>query len=112
MQTVLPLADNKAVKLTTARYFTPNGRSIQAKGIVPDIWVEQSDVTPRARNRTFKEADLRGHLVNPQKGQPATTVNTSKSDAADASADQLLKDFQLYEAHTLLRGMTILGASQ
>lgn len=112
VQTVLPLADNKAVKLTTARYFTPNGRSIQAKGIVPDIWVEQSDVTPRARNHTFKEADLRGHLANPQKGQPAATTDMSKSDAADASADQLLKDFQLYEAHTLLRGMTILGASQ
>ncbi|MDP2505253.1 S41 family peptidase [Oceanobacter sp. 3_MG-2023] len=116
VQTVLPLADNKAVKLTTARYFTPNGRSIQAKGIIPDILVEQSDVTPRARSRTFKESDLRGHLSNPQKGESTTNKdvasNTDEADEAAANADQLLKDFQLYEAHTLLRGMTILGARQ
>lgn len=98
VQTILPLNEDKAIKLTTARYFTPKGRSIQAQGITPDIYVEQSTVTPFA-NKYYKESDLPGHLSNPNGKQPEQTTKL---------ADNLLKkDFQLYEAYTLLRGMSI-----
>jgi carboxyl-terminal processing protease len=56
VQTILPLANNTAIKLTTARYYTPNGRSIQAKGIVPDIVVEES--ANGTSSRRVREADL------------------------------------------------------
>lgn len=124
VQSVLPLANDKGVKITTARYFTPSGRSIQAKGIEPDIWVEQSDVTPRARARTFKEADLKGHLSNPeddtgnrQQDKAASNKSKTANDKAEKEKEKgeeiLARDFQLYEAHTLLKGMAILapGAS-
>ena len=61
VQTVLPLPGNTAIKITTARYYTPKGRSIQAKGIEPDVEVEE---TPGARKNGLREADLGGHLVN------------------------------------------------
>ncbi|MCT7360447.1 S41 family peptidase [Thalassolituus pacificus] len=112
VQSVLPITEDRAVKLTTARYFTPNGRSIQAQGIKPDIWVEQSEVTPYEQ-RFYKEADLPGHLSNPTQkdnntGDKKAPANSSKA-AADPSGELLKKDFQLYEAHTLLRGVTILS---
>jgi len=104
VQTVLPVSETAAVKLTTARYFTPNGRSIQAQGIVPDIVIEQSEVTP-SEQRFFKESDLPGHLENP---------NGDGKEKAEAKADKreddlIRRDFQLYEAHTLLRGLSILS---
>lgn len=103
VQSVLPLTENSAVKITTARYFTPNGRSIQAEGIKPDIWVEQSEVTPY-ESRSFKESDLPGHLDNSKK----TKDSEEKSAATNKFNELLKKDFQLYEAYTLLRGMNIL----
>lgn len=106
VQSVLPITDDKAIKLTTARYFTPKGRSIQAQGIEPDINVEQSEVTPR-ENRYYKEADLPGHLENQKQ-----TRSNKTADKVDLITSELLKnDFQLYEAHTLLRGMTILSSA-
>ena len=65
VQTVLPLAADKAIKLTTSLYYTPSGRSIQAQGIIPDIEVEEAFVTRRSRSVTqYKESDLAGHLKN------------------------------------------------
>jgi carboxyl-terminal processing protease len=61
VQTVLPLPGNTAIKITTARYYTPKGRSIQAKGIEPDVEVEE---TPGAKKNGLREADLGGHLIN------------------------------------------------
>ena len=101
VQTVLPISKTSAVKLTTARYFTPSGRSIQAQGIEPDIAVEQSEVTPTKR-RYYKESDLPGHLSNPQDDESEPSAN-------EETDDSLIKDFQLYEAHTLLRGVSILA---
>lgn len=119
VQSILPLAGDKAVKLTTARYFTPNGRSIQATGIEPDILVEQSDVTPREAPRRIKEADLKGHLNNDNAEDKKTAKTTDQPKPlgeqvnTPPSRDELLKrDFQLYEAHTLLRGLTILSSRQ
>lgn len=107
VQTILPTSNGAAIKLTTARYFTPSGRSIQAEGIEPDIAlspvklesVEKSDYTP------VKEADLSGHLQNAK----ATTANTDATavSAADKEKDSLLKDYALYEALNLLKGISI-----
>ena len=106
VQTVLPVSETAAVKLTTARYFTPDGRSIQAQGIVPDIVVEQSEVTP-SEQQYYKESDLPGHLENPD--GKVTLNNGPKSNEENKSDDLIRRDFQLYEAHTLLRGVTILS---
>ena len=74
VQTIMPLGNNTAIKLTTARYYTPSGRSIQAKGITPDVMVEEPGVTLAARVR---EADLQRHLEQQQDRQPP-----EKKDAA------------------------------
>jgi carboxyl-terminal processing protease len=80
VQTVLPLAADKAIKLTTSLYYTPSGRSIQAQGIIPDIEVEEAFVTRRSRSVTqYKESDLAGHLKNGNK----------ILDDTDASADEI-----------------------
>ena len=68
VQTILPMNNGSAIKLTTARYFTPNGRSIQAKGIVPDIIVE--DGSDQSNN--LHEADLAKHLSNPKDAEAGT----------------------------------------
>ncbi len=101
VQTVLPIGDGRAVKLTTARYFTPSGRSIQAEGIVPDILVERAEIKFLAKGETFKEENLAGHLEN--KKDKAT-----KSTSGESS--QYLNDNQLYEALNLLKGIAILSA--
>ncbi|MEH6635480.1 MAG: S41 family peptidase, partial [Halioglobus sp.] len=109
VQTILPLSESRAVKLTTALYFTPNGRSIQAEGIVPDILVERAKVTAYDTSRRLSEADLSGHLNN------ANGNSGDKKDAGKVKVDKkvtselLGSDNQLYEALTLLKGLNILG---
>lgn len=106
VQSVLPIGDDKAIKLTTARYFTPLGRSIQAQGIKPDVYVEQSEVTTHEQN-FYKESDLPGHISN---GEPEEKKSEDKKDPdADhkISDDLLSKDFQLYQAYTLLKGWSV-----
>src|SRR5262249_27615632 len=68
VQTILPLDDSSAIRLTTARYFTPNGRSIQATGIVPDIVMEQAPLVAKAEKLTgpLREANLPRHLEQPK----------------------------------------------
>lgn len=101
VQSVLPVAGDKAIKLTTARYFTPDGRSIQAQGIKPDVYVEQSEVTSFERDY-YKEADLPGHLENGDDGE-----GSGNDVPADVAADLLENDFQLYQAYTMLKGWSI-----
>ena len=62
VQTIIPVSSRGAIRLTTARYFTPSGKSIQAKGIDPDIYVPQSKIEVIENNNSRKEANLRGHL--------------------------------------------------
>jgi carboxyl-terminal processing protease len=107
VQTILPLSDSRAVKLTTALYFTPNGRSIQAEGIEPDILVERAKVTAYKGSPRITEADLSGHLGN---GNGKDTDDAGKSKASKKAANELLSsDNQLYEALTLLKGINVLG---
>jgi len=104
VQTVLPLNGEHALKLTTARYFTPNGRSIQAKGITPDIEIEQGQFTAASEAGYYKEADLEGHLSS----ENETNKNSRQQQSNDKSG--LQKDFQLKQALTVLKGMNILNS--
>jgi carboxyl-terminal processing protease len=108
VQTIIPISDSAAVKLTTARYYTPSGRSIQAEGIKPDIELEEVQVSKVDNNgvKPIKEADLSGHLENGSVKQPEDKVGGS--DAEDESLAD--KDYQLGEALNLLKGLAILGA--
>ncbi|WP_126452107.1 S41 family peptidase [Sulfuriflexus mobilis] len=107
VQTILPMNNGTAVKLTTARYFTPNGRSIQAEGIVPDIETERlsvSNADKPALDR-IKEADLSGHLENGNgKKKTADKEKTDKEDKKNLASE----DYQLYEALNLLKGINIM----
>ena len=100
VQTILPVNETRAVKLTTALYYTPNGRSIQAEGIVPDIVVERAEVKSVESSRRTKEADLQGSLGG---GDPADSQSESESLTELRNSDN-----QLYEALTLLRGINLL----
>ncbi len=124
VQTILPLGNGTAIKLTTARYFTPNGRSIQAKGISPDIVVEEATVTDGEAAARVREADLDRHLANPQggtntktapapataPGAPAPPKATEEKPADDAPPDIVSKnDYQLNQALNLLKGLQIIS---
>jgi len=99
VQTVIPLGDGRAIKLTTARYFTPNGRSIQAEGIVPDIVVEPAEIRRYQVRDRVREEDLEGHLE--QAGDEGVTAAETEEDLTD--------DNQLYEALNVLKGFQLLG---
>ncbi|MGQ9424969.1 S41 family peptidase [Gilvimarinus sp. F26214L] len=104
VQTVIPISDDKAIKLTTALYFTPGGRSIQAQGISPDIFVERAKVTAiKSRLRTT-EADLDRHLGNGNGGE-----ESGSDDRVGAGGNLLEKDNQLAEALNLLKGLNVFG---
>lgn len=104
VQTIQDLPAGGAVKLTTARYFTPNGRSIQALGIEPDIETRQATITEVERGvEQLSESNLSGHLSSDDDAEETENENES-------SADNLAQeDYQLYEALNLLRGLTILS---
>ncbi len=110
VQTILPMNNRAAIKITTARYFTPNGRSIQAEGIKPDIVVDKVKVAAvaGADSGTVKESDLDRHLHNPNGKTPgsAATKGTKPAD----SRDLVTEDYELYEALNLLKGMVLLHA--
>ncbi len=108
VQTILPLDQTHALKLTTARYFTPSGRSIQAQGIVPDIIVKQGTLTQNETDAYYKEADLAGALANPN-GEGSSTAEV-KDDTIPESTP--VDDYQLYQAVTVLKGISILNASR
>ena len=111
VQTIQELPSGGAVKMTTARYFTPSGRSIQAQGIEPDIKLERVKITQLKDNAigSIKEADLSGHLANPKEDQEADDRddNNSKSSDKDDSKPLSSTDYQLYEALNLLKGLSI-----
>lgn len=110
VQSILPLGNGAAVKLTTARYYTPNGRSIQAEGIVPDILLKPLKVAADngADPETIKEADLTGHLRNDKSGKPEGAEGAADAKALADGNDLARSDYQLYEALNLLKGMTLL----
>ncbi|PTQ62591.1 carboxyl-terminal processing protease [Sphingomonas aurantiaca] len=103
VQTVLPLGPETALRLTTARYFTPSGRSVQEGGIEPDIKVPQLTDPDYKSRPVFREADLRKHLINEVKADNAVLEEDTKTDPRFAQTPEQLKkqgidDFQLYYA--------------
>ena len=105
VQTIQELRNGSAVKLTTARYFTPHGRSIQATGIVPDIQLStlKLSASDERAQSTYSEADLDGSLSNPN-------GDKDNGDASEDSEKLAESDFQLYEALNLLKGLNILSS--
>ncbi|QWT47444.1 S41 family peptidase [Azospira inquinata] len=132
VQTVLPLPNNTAIKLTTARYYTPSGRSIQAKGIVPDIEVEESANGGNGRDHLLREADLEHHLNNdkdsgaakdsalkPAKDLKDNGKTKGKSKEEDDKLDMQppvepasKDDYQVNQAVNLLKGLQIMQNRQ
>ena len=106
VQTVLPLDSKRGIKLTTALYFTPSGTSIQAKGITPDIVVEEVKVAKTLDSKDgftgFEEADLSGHIPNKNATQTAP-VKKSTNDEKNL----IREDYQLYAALTILKGLDV-----
>ena len=108
VQTILPLSSESALKLTTARYYTPSGRSIQAEGITPDIELESVKVDSVERNiEPLKEADLSGHLENGN-GKRDKKADKQSADEEEDVALSPADDYMLYEALNLLKGLVIL----
>jgi carboxyl-terminal processing protease len=134
VQTIIPVPGHGAIRLTTARYFTPSGRSIQALGIDPNIEVEQAKVEVIAQQRRIGEADLRGALQNPDQSQKAPQQQPEKqpenpdsngggatnTNPPGASTDQAAagakpaaeQDYQLTRAVDLLHGIALYKLSQ
>jgi carboxyl-terminal processing protease len=117
VQTILPLDDNSALRLTTARYFTPSGRSIQATGIVPDIVVDATqpqDGKPEEKKRPMlREENLPGHLPSPQSapGQPQDQSDKDKENLVPSSAptgdESIDNDAQLKRSLDLLKSWDV-----
>ena len=119
VQTILPLGSNSAIKLTTARYYTPGGRSIQAKGIVPDIVVEDPATAGLESTFRLREADLDKHLTNdkPSDSNTEETIKPAKKSPAKEKEEGgkievaefgSKNDYQLNQALNLLKGIHIL----
>lgn len=103
VQTVLPLNNDRALKLTTALYYTPNGRSIQAQGIEPDIEVTRAKLTREQAADGVREADLAGHLGNGNGGPERPTGSQIGSTSPRPQDD----DYQLGQALNLLKGLNL-----
>ena len=123
VQTVIPLGGHGAMRLTTARYYTPSGTSIQARGIHPDITVEQAKIERVDRSRRRSEADLRGSLTNEQDEDPDGSADAPASDETEQTGtatetpvekpdeSTAQDDYQLARALDLLRGLQLLSST-
>jgi len=116
VQSVIPISNTSAIRLTTARYYTPSGVSIQGLGIVPDIEVELARIEP-VEGGVVREEDLKGALDG---DDGSSNADTGKSDAADTEeaqddtpeepVDRSKIDYQLARALDLIRGVAVFGA--
>ena len=117
VQTIIPLPGDSAIRLTTSRYYTPSGKSIQAKGIDPDIIVEPANIEFLKQNgKLMSEAALRGHLDNGNKAKPANDnvsedmekkIKDATGEKKDGKSSLYEEDYQLARAIDLLRGVYI-----
>jgi len=107
VQTIIPMGNQGAIRLTTARYYTPSGRSIQAQGIDPDIVVEPARLEKVDQPRARRESDLRGALRNDQQpGQGQQQQQPGQGGEQPAAAEGT-EDYQLQRAFDLLRGLAL-----
>jgi carboxyl-terminal processing protease len=130
VQSVIPLRDGYGLKLTTARYYTPKGRSIQARGITPDIIVAQVDLSKKTKDGAkpaevaeleFREKDLLNHFkgepekpagkpVGPDQAKPPATNSPPAKGTTPPPADELANDFQLARALEMLKGLDVFSS--
>lgn len=103
VQTLIPLGDT-ALKLTTARYYTPSGRSIQAEGIEPDVVVNRAKIEEEKEDRMFSEETLTNALKNDTKKD---TKKDTKSDSEKSDEERDAKDYQLIRAVDLVKGIAV-----
>jgi carboxyl-terminal processing protease len=101
VQTIIPLSDDSGLRLTTAKYYTPSGASIQARGIIPDIEVLQSEIKEVQEVDHFREKDLKNHFDMESNKEP------SAQGPPDGPDEETRKDFQLMRALDLLKGWRI-----
>lgn len=111
VQTVLPLSKDSALKLTTALYYTPAGREIQAEGIIPDVVVPELAVTPSKNDYiTIDEAGFQNHLANANKDKAAVAKTAEEQKKiTDTEVDLAKTDYQLYQAIMMLKGLNASG---
>ena len=109
VQTIIPVTSKGAIRLTTARYYTPAGISIQAKGIDPDIYVPQSKVEVLEKQKTRKESDLRGHLEE-ESSEKLNEKNINNDNKKDKNINSDVIDYQLNRAIELIRSISIYEA--
>ncbi|MDO7596937.1 MAG: S41 family peptidase [Pseudomonadota bacterium] len=111
VQTVMPLTNDTAVKMTTARYYTPSGRSIQAEGIVPDITMATVKISNGDDNNfaLLREQDLTKHLDNPNAATEKPVTEKATDNADEDTTPLAVKDYALSEALNLLKGINILN---
>ena len=108
VQTIIPLPGHGAMRLTTARYYTPSGRSIQAKGIAPDLVVKPASIELAEGVEARRESDLRGALENGGEGAPKPAEDSGdKAAIAPEKMERLRGDYQLSRAVDLLRGLKL-----
>jgi carboxyl-terminal processing protease len=114
VQTIIPVSNGAALKITTARYYTPSGRSIQASGIVPDIVTEEARITKSEAADRLREADLARHLENGDeiaKPKEEPKKEDKKDDKKkDETGKPAVEDYQLQEALNLLKGISFFKA--
>ncbi|QGT79482.1 PDZ domain-containing protein [Guyparkeria halophila] len=109
VQSIMPLSNGGALRLTTARYYTPSGRSIQAEGITPDVTVHQLKVSDIEDVFSISEASLAGHLTNGDSDM-MDAIKQAEGDEDDEEREPLvIRDYQLYEALNMLKGMVIVS---
>ncbi|HEX7043125.1 MAG TPA: S41 family peptidase [Burkholderiales bacterium] len=112
VQTIVPVSNGAALKLTTARYYTPEGRSIQAAGITPDIVIEEAKITRADTSDRLREADLARHLENPNNTDVKPIEVPKPAEPTVRTPDATDEDYQLQEALNLLKGIAIFQAKQ
>ena len=107
VQTIIPVQRDSAMRLTTARYYTPSGNSIQATGISPDIIVKQAKIEELEPFSNRKESDLKGHLENPEESNKTLDEIKDKQDTSNIDTNNEKTDYQLNRALDLLEGIAL-----
>lgn len=105
VQTIIPLSDDSGLRLTTAKYYTPNGTSIQARGIIPDIEVLQSEVRDVPELEHFREKDLKNHFGTEAHGVKSTEEKVIQLDEATRNDFQLMRALDLLKGWKIIQGM-------
>ena len=108
VQTILPMDNGSALKLTTARYYTPSGSSIQARGIEPDITLDRMHVSRVDDGARVKESDLAGHLEGEGEEKDFEEAKQARQTGSEGETPLVQRDFALYEALNLLKGLHII----